>query len=89
MNFLEKSSAYVARTLYWVAGGAIVAMMLITCGDVSLRYFRMGIPGTYELVYTLVLVHPGEYQVLPARAWEFYFPEVQGISAGSLLEILP
>lgn len=38
--------------------------------------------GTYELVYTLVLVHPGEYQVLPARAWEFYFPAVQGSSAG-------
>jgi uncharacterized protein YfaS (alpha-2-macroglobulin family) len=39
--------------------------------------------GTYELRYTLVLVHPGEYQVLPARAWEVYFPEVQGSSAGN------
>jgi len=38
-------------------------------------------------VYTLVLIHPGEYQVLPARAWEFYFPEVQGNSAGSLFKI--
>ncbi len=38
--------------------------------------------GTYELIYTLVLVHPGVYQVLPARAWEFYLPDVQGISAG-------
>jgi uncharacterized protein YfaS (alpha-2-macroglobulin family) len=43
--------------------------------------------GTYELSYTLVLTHPGEYQVLPARAWEFYFPEVQGNSAGSLFVI--
>jgi uncharacterized protein YfaS (alpha-2-macroglobulin family) len=38
--------------------------------------------GTYELRYNLVLVHPGTYQVLPARAWEVYFPEVQGSSAG-------
>lgn len=43
--------------------------------------------GTYELTYTLVLTHPGEYQVLPARAWEFYFPEVQGHSAGDLFKI--
>jgi len=43
--------------------------------------------GTYELTYTLVLVHPGEYQVLPARAWEFYFPEVQGNSSGDLFVI--
>lgn len=44
--------------------------------------------GTYELTYTLVLTHPGEYQVLPARAWEFYFPEVQGNSAGALFVIM-
>ena len=43
--------------------------------------------GTYELTYTLVLTHPGKYQVLPARAWEFYFPEVQGNSAGALFVI--
>jgi len=43
--------------------------------------------GTYELTYTLVLTHPGEYQVLPARAWQFYFPEVQGNSAGELFKI--
>jgi hypothetical protein len=43
--------------------------------------------GTYELTYTLVLTHLGEYQVLPARAWEFYFPEVQGNSAGELFVI--
>lgn len=36
--------------MYWVAGAAIVAMMLLTCADVVLRYFRRPIPGTYELV---------------------------------------
>jgi hypothetical protein len=43
--------------------------------------------GTYELTYTLVIVHPGQYGVLPARAWQFYFPEVQGSSAGTMFEI--
>ena len=50
MNFIEKISGDLARILYWVAGAAILAMMLITCADVVLRYFRMPIPGTYELV---------------------------------------
>ncbi len=44
-------------------------------------------PGTYELTYTLSLLQPGEYRVLPARAWQFYFPEVQGNSAGEVFEI--
>jgi len=39
-----------AKRLYWIAGVAIIAMMLITCADVVLRYFRKPIPGTYELV---------------------------------------
>jgi len=43
--------------------------------------------GTYELTYTLVLNQPGDFRVLPARAWEFYFPEVQGNSAGDVLVI--
>jgi uncharacterized protein YfaS (alpha-2-macroglobulin family) len=38
--------------------------------------------GTYQLTYIISLTHPGEYQVLPARAWQVYFPEVQAISAG-------
>jgi len=64
MGFLEKPSKGLARILYWVAGAAIVAMMLLTCADVILRMgvtayheyhwqflspFRP-IPGTYELV---------------------------------------
>ena len=44
-------------------------------------------PGTYELTYTLVVQNPGEYRVLPARAWQFYFPEVQGNSEGEVFEI--
>jgi hypothetical protein len=45
--------------------------------------------GTYELTYTLVILQAGEYQVLPARAWMSYFPEVQGNSAGAIMEIKP
>lgn len=34
----------------WLAAGAILSMMLLTCADVVLRFFRHPIPGTYELV---------------------------------------
>jgi uncharacterized protein YfaS (alpha-2-macroglobulin family) len=43
--------------------------------------------GTYELVYQLVPLQQGEFQVLPARARETYFPEVQGNSAGNIFKI--
>jgi len=64
VGFLEKISGELARILYWVAGISIVAMMLLTCADVALRFcvtiyhsthwefltpFRP-IAGTYELV---------------------------------------
>ena len=45
----ELTRVYVLR-LMAVAGTAVVAMMLLTCADVVLRYFRRPIPGTYELV---------------------------------------
>ncbi|MFZ0485270.1 MAG: TRAP transporter small permease [Desulfobacterales bacterium] len=50
MNILEKLVQDLARKMYWVAGTAIIVMMLLTCADVVLRYFRRPIPGTYELV---------------------------------------
>lgn len=50
MNTLERIAQSLARNLYWVAGAAIVIMMMLTCADVVLRYFRRPIPGTYELV---------------------------------------
>ncbi|MBN2514797.1 MAG: TRAP transporter small permease [Deltaproteobacteria bacterium] len=34
----------------WIAAGAVVAMMCLTCADVILRIFRHPIPGTYEIV---------------------------------------
>jgi len=64
MSYLEKISKNLAKALYWIAGIAIVSMMLLTCADVI---FRLGvtlyheyhwailspfrpIAGTYELV---------------------------------------
>ncbi len=45
--------------------------------------------GTYQLTYTLVTLQPGEYRLLPARAWQFYFPDIQANTPGALFEIKP
>jgi alpha-2-macroglobulin len=45
--------------------------------------------GTYVLTYTLVPLQAGEYRVLPAHAWQAFFPEVQGTSTGTIFEIKP
>lgn len=64
MNFYEKAVRHLIRYMYYVAGGAIVLMMLLTCADVFLRlivtlYAKYGwpilegiqpTPGIYELV---------------------------------------
>ena len=50
MNLFERTANNLARILYWIAGAAIVIMMLLSCADVMLRFFRRPIPGTYELV---------------------------------------
>jgi hypothetical protein len=41
------------------------------------------------LTYTLVPLQAGEFQVLPAHAWQAFFPEVQGTSAGAVFEVKP
>jgi uncharacterized protein YfaS (alpha-2-macroglobulin family) len=43
--------------------------------------------GTYEYTYTFRAVLPGEYQVIPTFANEFYFPEVFGRGEGELFTI--
>jgi uncharacterized protein YfaS (alpha-2-macroglobulin family) len=45
--------------------------------------------GTYEYVYLVRAATPGEYNVIPPTAQEFYFPEVYGRGAGSLFVVLP
>jgi alpha-2-macroglobulin len=43
--------------------------------------------GTYELTYRLTPFLAGEFRLIPARAWQYYFPEVEGTTAGSILTI--
>ena len=43
--------------------------------------------GTYTLTYRLSPVLAGEFQVIPAHAYQYYFPEVEGRSAGDVLTI--
>ncbi len=45
--------------------------------------------GTYNYVYQVRAVQPGEYKVLPTNAYEFYFPEVFGRSAGRAFTVVP
>lgn len=43
--------------------------------------------GTYQYRYAVRASVPGEYNVIPTIAREFYFPEVYGRSAGSLFTV--
>jgi hypothetical protein len=45
--------------------------------------------GTYELTYRLTPLQAGEFRLLPAHAYETYFPEVEGSSAGAVFRIDP
>lgn len=50
MTRLTHGVERVSQALQWVAGFALVGIMLITILDVVLRYLGKPIPGTYELV---------------------------------------
>ena len=57
-------------------------------GDENIQWSAEYLPaGTYVLSYTIIPLQAGEYRVLPAHAWQSYFPEVQGTSAGALFII--
>ncbi len=43
--------------------------------------------GTYELTYKFIPYLAGEFRTLPARTWQYYFPEVEGASAGTIFTI--
>ena len=45
--------------------------------------------GTYELTYTIVVLQPGDFQVIPVQAQQVYFPEVQAVGAGQVFEVIP
>lgn len=53
-----------------------------------LRWVGAYVPaGTYVLTYRLLPLQAGEFRVLPARAFAYYFPEVQGRTAGMVFRI--
>lgn len=43
--------------------------------------------GTYMLTYNLLPYQRGVYQVLPAHAWQLFYPEVQGTTSGDVFRI--
>jgi len=47
---IERITYLLTDGFNWIAAGAVVAMMCLTCTDVILRIFRLPIPGTYEIV---------------------------------------
>jgi len=56
--------------------------------DDHLRWVVRYLPaGTYVLTYRMLPLQAGEYQVLPAHAFQYYFPEVEGTSAGAIFTI--
>lgn len=58
--------------------------------DDRIRLFADFLPaGTYQYQYRLRAVFPGEFRLMPTRAWAAYFPEVYGQAAGSVFTIDP
>jgi TRAP-type C4-dicarboxylate transport system permease small subunit len=54
MVYIEKIVAGLSSMMFWMARFAILAMMILTCSDVFLRYlFNRPIIGTYDLVCLL------------------------------------
>lgn len=50
LDRLEALSAGLAKSANWIGAGAIVTMMMVTCLDVVLRFFRCPVTGAYEVV---------------------------------------
>jgi uncharacterized protein YfaS (alpha-2-macroglobulin family) len=62
----------------------------VSFGDDRLSLFADYLPaGTYQYTYLTRAVLPGEYRVLPPRAWAVYFPEVYGQGSGRVYTIQP
>ncbi len=56
--------------------------------DEKVALFATELPaGTYEYTYQMRASLPGQFQVLPAVAYQMYFPEVWGRSAGAVFGI--
>jgi uncharacterized protein YfaS (alpha-2-macroglobulin family) len=57
-------------------------------GDHSVRWVAEQVPaGTYELTYQIQPQYLGTYHILPAHAYQIYYPEVEASSAGDAFDI--
>ena len=56
MAYFERIVNHTSRWCNWVAGGAAVAMVVLVCGNVVLRFFSRPILGTFEYVCFLAAV---------------------------------
>jgi TRAP-type C4-dicarboxylate transport system permease small subunit len=50
VEFLESLTRLLNRVLSFIAGIALVGMILLTCGNIFLRLVWLPIPGTFELL---------------------------------------
>lgn len=50
MSLLEQATDYLNRILAFLAGAALVSMILLTCGNIFLRIVWRPIPGAFELL---------------------------------------
>jgi len=56
--------------------------------DDGIQWIASYLPaGTYTLTYKMQPLLAGDFRVLPARAYTYYFPEVEGRSAGTVFTI--
>jgi hypothetical protein len=56
--------------------------------DDHVRWVASYVPaGTYILTYRLQPLQAGEFRVMPAHAYDYYFPEVEGRSEGAMFTI--
>ena len=56
MVYFERIVHRSSRWCNWVAGGAIMGVVVLVCGNVLLRFFSRPILGTYEIVCFLAAV---------------------------------
>jgi alpha-2-macroglobulin len=67
----------------WIFGSPIIY-------DDHIRWVASSLPaGTYVLTYLLTPLQVGEFRLVPARAYQYYFQDVEGSTAGAVFKILP
>ena len=99
VRFVTTSAGSPAKFLAPLHAAGIVVYHAVPTVDAALKCVEAGVDGLVvegsegggfknpEEVSTLVLLQAGQFRLLPARAWQIYFPEIYANSAGGLFEI--